>query len=202
MLLEALSKSYSTLLHSAAHTHMHTQLHINVYALIQMVAHKDRYTYTQTKRQARTWNTQTSTCTLTNTMAQRLLLKIWDFFPSPSFLSVEPCGEWEEKKCCRGAGYLHIYSSGFISLPADSTAREHQMVGRLCLLFSATGFSQPEVLRSQRLPQVYGEITLTRRLEKYIWKDVEPTGFVEWAEVDHTMYVTKQKHLVLLVFIL
>lgn len=99
-------------------------------------------------------------------MAQKASFENLRFFSSPSFPSVEPYGEWEEKKCSRGAGYLHIYSSGFISLPADSTAQEHQMVGRFCLLFSATGFSQPEVLRSQRLPQVYGEITLTRRLEK------------------------------------
>lgn len=116
-------------------------------------------------------------------MAQRLLLKIWDFFSPLSFSSVEPYGEWEEKKCSRGAGYLHIYSSGFISLPADRAAWEHQMVGRICLLFSATGFSEPEVLRSQRLLQIHGEITLSLRPEKYIWKDCETSGIcrMSWS---------------------
>lgn len=126
-------------------------------------------------------------------MAQRLLLKIWDFFSSLSFSSVEPYGEWEEKKCSRGAGYLHIYSSGFISLPADSATWEHQIVGRTCLLFSATGFSEPEVRRSQGLLQVYGEITLSLRLKKYIYKDVGPLGFVEWAEVDHVHHKAEMR---------
>lgn len=123
-------------------------------------------------------------------MAQRLLLKIWNFFSPPSFSSVEPYGKWEEKRCSRGAGYLHIYSSGFISLPADSAAWEHQMVGRICLLFSATGFSEPEVLRSQRLLQVHGEITLSLRPEKIHLKGCGTSGIcrMSWSRSYHVYH--------------
>lgn len=45
-------------------------------------------------------------------------------------------GNGKKKKYSRGSGYLHIYSSGFISLPADGAAGEHLMVGWISVLFS------------------------------------------------------------------
>lgn len=61
MLLEALSKSYCTLLHSAAHTQAHKQqLHTNVYAHIQMVGHKERSLDAHMHQQTHTYSKLTN----------------------------------------------------------------------------------------------------------------------------------------------
>lgn len=172
------------------HTHPYTQRNSTLIC-IQTFRwwHNKRYLDAHiqyTNNNTWTCNRQTSTYTSTNIMAQRLLLEICVFvFSCWSFSSVEPYGEHRKrKKCSRGAGCLHIYSLGFISFPADSTAWEHQMVGRICLLFWATCFSEPEVLRSQRLLRVYGEIILFLRLKKLYLQECGTSGIckMNWSQ--------------------
>lgn len=88
---------------------------------------------------------------------------------------------------CRLSSYLFIRVHLF-SLQTGASW-EHQMVGRICLLFSATAVSEPEVPRSDRLLQVRCEITLSLRPGKNILKDTGLEGFVEWARVDRTAWV-------------
>lgn len=105
-------------------THTYTlPLHTNAYAHIQMVAHKEKIvgcTHAQTNTHVRETHTHMHEY-IDKHNGPEASFENLRFFPL-SFSSVEPYGEWEKKKCSRGAGYLHIYSSGFISLPADSAA--------------------------------------------------------------------------------
>lgn len=113
MLLEALSKSYCTLLHCAAHTHTHSR-----YTIMPMHAFRWRK---DTKK-----DRYTNKCTHNSPEApfeNLLFFIIYIFILSSAEPYEELEGERGKKKCSsRGAGYLHIYSSGFMSLPADSAA--------------------------------------------------------------------------------
>lgn len=75
MLLEALSKSYCTLLHSAAHTRTHTTA-----TQSDGDTQVEAVCCTQTNTCAESAQTQHMHERSANTIAKRLLLKIWDVF--------------------------------------------------------------------------------------------------------------------------